>query len=746
MNSTTSLPVSTERRRGPRRAPGVGSALLIAGVALLLIPADALSQVQFVNASSGQSGTTTTSFSFSHTVSAGTDKILIVGAEIRSSADSFTSVTYNGVALTKISGITGASDVRAELWYLINPPVGTFSATLNASASRNLAGGAMSFTGVHQTAPVGTYAQTGGQGNATSVNVSSAPGEMVVDVVAQRDPGTLETLTVGPLQTEQYRRDHTNTAMRIAGSTEPGASTVTMSWAFTGDPRYAQVAVPLKPSSVAPPATLLGRYWLREAPSGQTPTTVADDQASPLNLSVTFTPQVAWARRNGHRGLQSTSSTHAGVALASAVGTKYPTQLDNVSRATFAVVASWVDSADSQGMAGFEGTGASPAMFGTSATGDITFGVSTKAQANIRVYWTPVWDDDVRRVFHLVYDSDNATANRRIRLYMNGVDQGVGTLQAGSWPALGERLDFAVAGLNLYVLNRSSLAQALEGTAYYYAVYLGALTDAEIAANASALLADDDNLSLSVSVTPDGVDTVARLPSNGVEYSQRYTVTNTSGVWADFDLFGFPGVPAPTFLTVDSVRGPNLTYGAPPDSARLGVLAPGASDSAFVWHRVGSAANGALDSLYLRGRSVDNAGVSDNGRAFVRVAKPVMTTSKAVNPSGTQPPGTDLTYTATITNTGSAVAVTTVIVDTLPAQVDFKVGSVVNNLPVGISVAVEYSNDGGSTWTYVPASGACAAPAGYDRCVNRIRWRLLNDLSSVPPDNTGTLEFVARIR
>jgi len=381
MNGTTSLPASTERRRSPNRAPGVGSALVIAGLALLHLPAEAPGQVQFVNASSGQSGTTTTSFAFPHTVSAGTDRVLIVGGAIRAGAPvNFTNMTYNGIALTRILGVTGADDVRAELWYLINPPVGTFDVRLTASASRNLAGGAMTFTGVHQTTPIGTPDSAGGQSNSTSVTVTSAPGEMVVDVVAQRDPGTMGTLTAGPLpQAEQYRRDHTNTNMRIAGSTEVGAASVTMSWTFTLDPRHAQVAVPLKPSGAAPPA-------------------------------------------------------------------------------------------------------------------------------------------------------------------------------------------------------------------------------------------------------------------------------------------------------------PNLTIG------------------------------------------------------------------KAVAPPGAQPPGTDLTYTVTITNGGSANAVTVVVVDTLPAQVDFQVGSVVSNLPPGISVVVEYSNDGGSTWTYVPASGACLAPAGYDRCVNRVRWRLLNDLSSTPPDNTGTLEFVARIR
>ena len=123
-----------------------------------------------------------------------------------------------------------------------------------------------------------------------------------------------------------------------------------------------------------------------------------------------------------------------------------------------------------------------------------------------------------------------------------------------------------------------------------------------------------------------------------------------------------------------------------------------------------------------------------------------MIIGKAVNPSGTQSPSTDLTYTITITNTGNTPAVNVVVTDTLPGEVDFQVGSVVNNLPAGIGVTVEYSDDGGTTWTYVPTSTGCSAPTGYDGCVQNIRWTLLNDLDATPPDNTGTLEFVSRIR
>ena len=109
-------------------------------------------------------------------------------------------------------------------------------------------------------------------------------------------------------------------------------------------------------------------------------------------------------------------------------------------------------------------------------------------------------------------------------------------------------------------------------------------------------------------------------------------------------------------------------------------------------------------------------------------------------------PGTDLTYTVTITNDGNYDATGVVITDSLAVELDFKVGSVVNNLPSGVSATVEYSDDAGSTWTYVPVSTGCGAPATYDSCVTYIRWTLQNDFSYVGPDNTGNVEFVTRIQ
>jgi hypothetical protein len=120
---------------------------------------------------------------------------------------------------------------------------------------------------------------------------------------------------------------------------------------------------------------------------------------------------------------------------------------------------------------------------------------------------------------------------------------------------------------------------------------------------------------------------------------------------------------------------------------------------------------------------------------------------KSVTPLGTQPPGTDLTYTVTFTNSDGAAAQSLVIADPIPANTDFKVGSVTNNLgTTGLTVAVEYSNDGGTTWTYTPASGGGGAPAGYDRNVTNIRWTFTGNLSQTSPNNTGSVTFTSLIR
>jgi len=144
--------------------------------------------------------------------------------------------------------------------------------------------------------------------------------------------------------------------------------------------------------------------------------------------------------------------------------------------------------------------------------------------------------------------------------------------------------------------------------------------------------------------------------------------------------------------------------------------------------------------------TISYAGGTGNDVVLTR-ASPSVTLDNSVNPSGTQPPNTELTYTITFTNVQCCAAQSLVIKDPIPANTDFKVGSESHDLrTTGLTVVVAYSNDNESTWTYTPASGGGGAGAGYDRNVTNIRWTFTGNLSQGSPNNTGTVSFIARIR
>ncbi|HEY3025197.1 MAG TPA: hypothetical protein VGJ55_03500 [Pyrinomonadaceae bacterium] len=153
--------------------------------------------------------------------------------------------------------------------------------------------------------------------------------------------------------------------------------------------------------------------------------------------------------------------------------------------------------------------------------------------------------------------------------------------------------------------------------------------------------------------------------------------------------------------------------------------------------------------------NTSNNAVSDP--TTINTAPPNVDLVKSVNPSGTQLPGTDLVYTIIYTNTGGQPATNFIVVDPnllnadplerVLHNVDFKVGSSTSSPgTTGLVAAFEYSNDGGTTWTYVPVSAGGGAPAGYDRNVTNVRWSFTGNLSQTTPNNTGSVGFTVRIR
>ncbi|HWL39698.1 MAG TPA: hypothetical protein VNO75_05615 [Gemmatimonadaceae bacterium] len=249
--------------------------------------------------------------------------------------------------------------------------------------------------------------------------------------------------------------------------------------------------------------------------------------------------------------------------------------------------------------------------------------------------------------------------------------------------------------------------------------------------------------SYGASVTP-ATTAESQLPSNGTNYTVLFALENTGSTTDNYDLLVArnPG----TAVSTVSIAGAGVTQGANPDSARLTGLGAGASMQITVTYSVANVGAGTTDVLTLTTRSATVPTETDTGVLTVTVIKPNINVSRGRSPLGSPPPATEITHTITITNAGNAPAADLVLADSLGSNSDFKLGSVATNLPAGISVALEYSSDGGSSWTYSPASGACGAPAGFDGCVNRIRWRLLSSLSAVAPNHTGNVQFISRIR
>jgi uncharacterized repeat protein (TIGR01451 family) len=204
-------------------------------------------------------------------------------------------------------------------------------------------------------------------------------------------------------------------------------------------------------------------------------------------------------------------------------------------------------------------------------------------------------------------------------------------------------------------------------------------------------------------------------------------------------------------------------------SASGGTINPGESTTFKFRVQVNAAtANGTV----ISNQAVDNYNAATLGDAFtsysdgdtatvgtqptnvtvvVPPAPSVSLTKTCSSPANctTQPqlPGTDITFSIAFNNSGGSAAQSLTVRDQIPANTDFKVGTVANNLgTTGLAVTVAYSNDSGTTWAYTPVSGAGGAPAGYDRTVTDVRWTFTGNLSQTSPDNSGNVAFTVRIR
>lgn len=92
---------------------------------------------------------TATSLTYAHTCS-GSNRILFVGVSYNNVTDITSSVTYNGVGLTKITEVSDGSVGISQLWYLIAPATGANNIVITLSSSKFIKGYSCSYTGAKQ--------------------------------------------------------------------------------------------------------------------------------------------------------------------------------------------------------------------------------------------------------------------------------------------------------------------------------------------------------------------------------------------------------------------------------------------------------------------------------------------------------------------------------------------------------------------------------------------------------------------
>ncbi|HNS33247.1 MAG TPA: hypothetical protein PKN36_09805 [bacterium] len=162
--------------------------------------------------------------------------------------------------------------------------------------------------------------------------------------------------------------------------------------------------------------------------------------------------------------------------------------------------------------------------------------------------------------------------------------------------------------------------------------------------------------------------------TNNGNAADRINVTTSStmgwtwAIWVDSDTNGIPGTNGDYLLTDTNADGIIDT----------GILTPnGGSINLLAVATVPAGTNdGEVDVTTVTGTSVRDNTVSDSITLTTNVIAPVLSISKSVSPEGNQPPGTVLTYTVTVTNTGHGTATSVAIFDLVPTYTTFVPGSI----------------------------------------------------------------------
>ncbi len=152
---------------------------------------ETITQVGAPASSNASQYATTHSFSY-NSGATGTSRILLVGVSyLNSNNRSVSSVSYGGQTMTLVGDLnynngSGTYYTRVYIYRLIAPATGsnTLSVTWSGALSQGAVVGAITYTGVNQSTPTGTFASASGYNTTPAVTVAGATGRLMFGVIS----------------------------------------------------------------------------------------------------------------------------------------------------------------------------------------------------------------------------------------------------------------------------------------------------------------------------------------------------------------------------------------------------------------------------------------------------------------------------------------------------------------------------------------------------------------------------------
>jgi len=202
--------------------------------------------ITFVNSSKAIAPIGASSLSWAHTISSGlTDTILVVGVGTYGGLKaSVSGITYGSQNFTKIiRSNDGVHAAATELWYLVNPAIGTnnINVTMTSSTNDTIIAGAMTFAHVNQTAPIDVSAGhvTGNGSSSNSVTINTINNnDSLVDIILGP---TAQTPAAGQTATLNQSSDGFEAGSYKGPISNPGAAS--MSWTYPANSTVSAMSV-----------------------------------------------------------------------------------------------------------------------------------------------------------------------------------------------------------------------------------------------------------------------------------------------------------------------------------------------------------------------------------------------------------------------------------------------------------------------------------------------------------------------